>query len=271
VSIVIHSRGIYADIDGKSRCYLLEAVTSIVTLSTYSHIELVVVLDSVADPGVIDSLHEIAGSRLRIVPWTEPFNFSDKINRGVIAASGEFVLLLNDDVEIISPDWIESLLALGQRPGAGMVGAMLYYEDGTIQHAGHAYYEGDASHIGLDVARGEAGPLGGFRVEREVSGVTAACALMPAKVFRQVGGLSGLLPGAFNDVDLCMKVTWLGNEIYWTPHAELFHFESKTRDASVHEFEIDVAWGRWGFRMHDPRYWPYPHDRRPMNAGDLAW
>jgi GT2 family glycosyltransferase len=94
---------------------------------------------------------------------------------------------------------------------------------------------------------------------------------VPIGVFREVGGMSALLPGAFNDVDLSMKITWLGHDIYWTPHAELFHFESKTRDASVHGFEIDVTWGRWGFRMHDPRYWPYPHDRPPTNAGDLAW
>ncbi len=75
-----------------------------------------------------------------------------------------------------------------------MVGAMLYYDDDTIQHGGHAYYNGDASHIGLDVPRTEAGPLGGFRVEREVAGVTAACALMPTTVYDEVGGLSDLLP-----------------------------------------------------------------------------
>ncbi len=264
ISIVIPSRGTYSEIDGQSRCYLIDAARSIMDLSTYKNFEITVVLDSVAEPEVIAALTTIVGAKLKIVTWNKPFNFSEKINHGVLHSRGEFVLLLNDDVQVLEPEWLESLLALAQRPGAGMSGGMLYYGDDTIQHAGHGYYEGDASHIGLDAARNDPGPLHGYRVEREVSGVTAACAMMTKALFIEVGGMSNLLPGNFNDVDLCMKVTWLGHEIYWTPHAELYHFESKTRDASVHAFEVDVAWGRWGFRMHDPRYWPYPHNRPPV-------
>lgn len=263
VSIVIPTRGLRDATSTGSRSYLLSAIRSIVELSTYTNYEFVVVMDDVADPTVVEELKQLAGDRLVIVPWTKPFNFSDKINVGAIHSNGEYLLILNDDVQVLTPDWIEALLVLAQLPGAGMSGAMLYYEDDSIQHAGHAYYEGDASHIGLDVPRGDPGPLDGYRVEREVSGVTAACAMMPKHVFDEVGGLSNLLPGNFNDVDLCMKVTWLGYQIYWTPHAELYHFESKTRDASVHAFEVDVAWGRWGFRMHDARYWPYAHTRTP--------
>ena len=263
ISIVIPSRGIHSVIDGESRCYVLDAVRSIVEKSTYTNVEFVIVLDTVAEPEVIAELRLILGDRFIQVDWDKPFNFSDKVNLGVVHSHGEFVLLLNDDVQVITPTWLESLLALVQLPGAGMSGAMLYYADETIQHGGHHYYENDASHIGLDAPRGDAGPLQGYRVEREVSGVTAACAMMPKAVFEEVGGLSNLLPGNFNDVDLCMKTTWLGHSIYWTPHAELYHFESKTRDASVHHFEVDVAWGRWGFRMHDPKYWPYAHNRPP--------
>lgn len=264
ISIVIPSRGIYSEIDGERRCYVVDAARSIMDLSTYQNFEITLVLDSVAESEVISELTAIVGQKLRIVEWTKPFNFSEKINHGVLHSRGEFVLLLNDDVQVLEPEWLESLLALAQRPGAAMSGGMLYYKDDTIQHAGHGYYDGDASHIGLDAPRTDPGPLNGYRVEREVSGVTAACAMMPKALFIEVGGLSNLLPGNFNDVDLCMKVTWLGHDIYWTPHAELYHFESKTRDASVHAFEVDVAWGRWGFRMHDPRYWPYPHNRPPV-------
>jgi hypothetical protein len=261
ISIVIPTRGVFSQVDGERRCFVIDAVRSIVDRSTYRNFELVLVVDAVAEDNVIAELEAIAGTRLHLVPWNKPFNFSQKVNLGVLHSRGEFVLLLNDDVDVISPDWLESLLALAQRPGAGMVGGMLYYADDTIQHAGHAYYKGDASHIGLDVPRGDRGPLDGYLVEREIGGVTAACAMMPMSVFHTVGGLSNLLPGNFNDVDLCMKVTWLGYEIYWTPHAELYHFESKTRDASVHAFEVDVAWGRGGFRMDDRRYWPYPLSR----------
>lgn len=263
ISIVIPSRGIRSLIDGETRCYVIDAARSIMDLSTYRNFEMVVVLDSVAEPSVVTELAGIVGDQLRIVEWTKPFNFSEKVNAGVLHSRGDFVLLLNDDVRVLDEDWLESLLALAQLPGAGMSGGLLYYEDDTIQHAGHGYFKGDASHIGLDAERTDPGPLDGYRVEREVSGVTAACAMMPRSVYIEVGGLSNLLPGNFNDVDLCMKVTWRGYAIYWTPHAELYHFESKTRDSSVHAFEVDVAWGRWGFRMHDPRYWPYPHNRPP--------
>lgn len=263
VSIVIPTRGIYQVVDNATKCFVVDAVASILEKSTYTNIEIVLVIDAVADPKAITELNALAGERITYVQWDRPFNFSEKVNHGVLAASGEFVLILNDDVEVITPDWIQSMLALAQLPGAGMVGGMLYYEDDTIQHAGHAYWEGDASHIGLDTPRGDAGPLGGYLVEREVVGVTAACALMPKSVFVEVGGFSHLLPGNFNDVDLCMKTTWRGFTIYWTPHAELYHFESKTRDATVRGFEVDITWSRWGFRMHDARYWPYPLSRPP--------
>ncbi|MFC5503421.1 glycosyltransferase family 2 protein [Lysinimonas soli] len=261
ISIVIPTRGQYIEVDGVLRCFVVDAVRSIRAKSTWQNYEIVLVIDSVAEQRVVDELVAIGGPRLRFVVWSKPFNFSEKVNLGVLHADGEYVLLLNDDVEIITPEWIEAMLALAQRPGAGMVGSMLYYADETIQHAGHQYDGGEVSHIGLDAPRGDAGPLNGYRVEREVAGVTAACALMPTKVFREVGGLTNLLPGSFNDVDLCLKTTWQEHEIYWTPHAELYHFESKTRDASVHAFEIDVAWRRWGFRMEESEYWPHAFNR----------
>lgn len=266
VSIVIPSRGTRVEVDGEEVSHLLDAVESIMTRSTYRDFEIVVVLDEVAEPDVVERLTELARDHLRIVWWRRPFNFSEKINAGVILAQGEYILLLNDDVLVLTDDWIEPMLALAQLPGAGMSGAMLYYEDDTIQHAGHHYYETDVSHIGLDAPRGDAGPANGFRVEREVAGVTAACALMPREVYLEVGGMSNLLPGNFNDVDLCMKVTGAGYDIYWTPHAELYHFESKTRDASVHAFEVRLMWNRWGPRLHAPGYWPFPHSRPPKPA-----
>lgn len=261
VSIVIPTRGQHVDVDGVRRCFVLDAVRSIRDTSTWQNYEIVLVVDSVAEQTVVDELIAMGLPRLRFVVWSKPFNFSEKINLGVLHADGEYVLLLNDDITVITPDWIEAMLALAQRPGAGMVGSMLYYADETIQHAGHQYDGGEVSHIGLDAPRGDAGPQEGYRVEREVAGVTAACALMPATVFREVGGMTNLLPGAFNDVDLCLKTTWQQYEIYWTPHAELYHFESKTRDASVHAFEIDVAWRRWGFMMEESDYWPHAFNR----------
>jgi GT2 family glycosyltransferase len=105
--------------------------------------------------------------------------------------------------------------------------------------------------------RGSLEQFGSFAVEREVSGVTAACAMIPKAVFEEAGGFSMLLPLNFNDVDLCMKVNALGYQIYWTPNAELYHYESKTRVSRVTDYEIAVAWERWDWKLDDSRFWPY--------------
>nr|WP_246376750.1 glycosyltransferase [Conyzicola lurida] len=257
VSIVIPTRGSLGEVHGETRCLVIEAVRTIIEKTTYENYELVVVMDSVADPAVTQTLRDIGGDRMRIVWWDRPFNFSAKMNLGVFHARGEYVLFLNDDTEVITPGWIEPMLSLCQRPGAGMAGAMLYFEDDSIQHAGHIYERGDAGHIGTVGRRGASGPLNSFLVEREISGVTAACSMMPRDVFDEVGGFSLLLPGNFNDVDLCMKVTELGHTIYWTPNTELYHYESKTRVSRVARYEVETAWGRWEWRLDDPTYWPY--------------
>lgn len=264
VSIVIPTRGSIATVRGTERCMVVDAVRSVVEKSTYRNIEFVIVIDDVAPDEVYDELREIAGDLVTFVTWSAPFSFSGKMNLGALHARGEYVLLLNDDVELITPGWIEPMLALAQRPKAGLVGAMLYFEDDTIQHAGHAYYRLDVTHVGLNSPRGAIGPFGGFALEREAAGVTAACALMSRSLFIEAGGFSTLLPGNFNDVDLCMKVAALGYQSYFTPNAELYHFESKSRDPRVAASEIRTAWGRWEHLFWDSSLWPTdPHEIFP--------
>ena len=261
VSIIIPTRGTRAIVNGVERCMVVEAVRGIVEHSTYTNVEILIVIDDVAPDEVRAELVAIGGERLRFVEWDKPFTFSGKMNLGVLHARGEFSLLLNDDVELITPGWLEPMLALAQLPGAGLVGSMLYFDDDTIQHAGHAYYHLDVTHIGLHSERGAAGPHGGFLIEREVAGVTCACAIMRTSVFVEAGGFSTLLPGNFNDVDLCMKVAALGYQSYWTPFAELYHFESKSRDPRVARSEIETAWGRWEHLFWDSPFWPSdPHE-----------
>jgi len=264
VSIVIPTRGSVASVRGVERCMVVEAVRSVVEKSTYKNVEFVIVIDDVAPAEVYDELRAIAGDSIRFVTWNAPFSFSGKMNLGVLHARGEYVLLLNDDVELITPGWIEPMLGLAQRPKAGLVGAMLYFEDNTIQHAGHAYYRLDVTHVGLNSPRGAVGPFGGFALEREAAGVTAACALMSRALFLEAGGFSTLLPGNFNDVDLCMKVAVLGYQSYFTPKSELYHFESKSRDPRVAASEIRTAWGRWESHFWDSPLWPTdPHELFP--------
>jgi GT2 family glycosyltransferase len=134
---------------------------------------------------------------------------------------------------------------------------MLFFEDDTIQHAGHMYLDGDAGHAGTNEPRGSEGPDHAFMVEREIAGVTAACSMMPRKLFDEVGGFTQLLPVNFNDVDLSMKITSTGRRIYWTPYSELYHYESKTRVSQVHDWEFRLQAQRWGSRLHDSGLWPY--------------
>lgn len=257
VSIVIPTRGGYGDVRGVHTCMIIEAVESILSRSSYRNFELVVVMDDVVDPAVVAQLEELAGDKLRLVWWTRPFNFSAKVNYGAFHARGEYLLFLNDDTEVISADWIEGMLSLCQLPKAGMVGAMLYFEDGTIQHAGHIYEGGDAGHIGTNLPRDADGPFGSFRVDREIVGVTAACSMVSTAVFEKAGGFSLLLPGNFNDVDLCMKIAELGFQSYWTSRAELYHYESKTRHPRVSRYEVETAWGRWEWKLDNRAFWPY--------------
>lgn len=246
ISIIIPTRGDVAVIHDQERSLVLEAVRSVITLSTYANLEFVVVFDPETPTQLLDDLRGLVREdRLRLVAWEQPFSFSGKMNLGVVHARGEYVLFLNDDTELVTPEWIESMLALAQRPRAGIVGAFLFFEDDTIQHAGHAYYHYGVTHVGLNSPRGANGPGDAFLVEREVDGVTAACALMRRDIYFEVGGFSPLLPGNFNDVDLCMKLASKGYVAYVTPHAQLYHFESKTRDPKVAASEVETAWGRW--------------------------
>lgn len=256
VSIIIPTRGGSTEIRGRQSVLVVDAVRGILERSTYPHLEIVVVADDATPQGVVDDLRSLAGERLRLVRWSEPFDFSAKINRGASVASGEYLLVLNDDVELITPDWIEVMLGLAQQPGVGLVGTMLQFEDDSIQHGGHLYRDLGAGHIAFrwPVDRDDA--LGSLGVDREVSGVTAACALVSAAIYREVGGFSTLFPGNYNDVDFCLKIRTTGRSIVWTPRARLYHFESKTRVAAIAPAELERLRDRWSERLLVDPYWP---------------
>ncbi|TXN28788.1 glycosyltransferase family 2 protein [Lacisediminihabitans profunda] len=255
VSIVIPTRGGRATIRGAESVLVVDAVRGMLERTTYAPIEIVVVADDETPQAVIDSLVEVAGERLRLVRWSGPFNFSGKMNRGAVHARGDYLVLVNDDVELISADWIEVMLGLAQQPGIGLVGTMLYFEDGTVQHGGHLYRDSWAGHIAFGWESGRDDALGSLGVDREVSGVTAACAMISADTFWEVGGFSPLYAGNYNDVDLSLKVRSTGRSIVWTPHAELFHFESKSRVATVVPEELATIRRHWGTRLLSDPYW----------------
>lgn len=254
VSIVIPTRGGAAEIAGAERVLVVEAVRGIVERSSYTNVEFVIVVDAETPESVIVELERLCGDRLRLVLWDAPFNFSAKMNRGAVAAAGEYLLLLNDDVEIVTDDWIETMLGLAQQSGVGIVGAELYFEDSTVQHAGQVYTGGVAGHAAFGWPGGRDDSIKSMVTDHEVSGVTAACAMLSRALYFEIGGFTLELPGNYNDVDLNMKIRSAGYSAVFTPWARLYHFESKTRDPKVLPSDIRTLQARWRRRMQIELY-----------------
>ena len=254
VSVIIPTRGGSAPIAGTERVLVVEAIRGIVERSTYRNLEFVVVADAETPDDVVTALEELCGDRLRLVLWDAPFNFSAKMNRGAVVARGEYLLLLNDDVEVVTDDWIETLLGLAQQDGVGIVGAQLYFEDSTVQHAGQIYTGGVAGHAAFGWTGGRDDSIKSMSTDHEVSGVTAACSLISRDLYVEVGGFTLALPGNYNDVDLNMKVRASGRAAVFSPWARLYHFESKTRDPRILESDLSTLQGRWSRRMQVELY-----------------
>jgi GT2 family glycosyltransferase len=254
VSVIIPTRGTTAAVWGVDRVLVHEAMRSIVEHSTFEAVEFVVVADSDTPDDVVAGARVIGGGATKAVTFDGPFNFSAKVNAGARAASGDLLLFLNDDTELIEPDSIGEMVALVQQPDVAMVGAKLLYADGTMQHAGHVF-PGLASHALLGYPGDHPGPYRMAIVERECSGVTAAAAMVPADLFHELGGFDEALPRNFNDVDLSFRMRAAGYRIVWTPHAAWYHFESASRDSATGDAERDLLLTRWRDRIeHDPYF-----------------
>jgi len=244
VSIIIPTCGSKGRVWGVERYYIVDAIRSILETATYANLEFVVVVDTHTPPIVISALEQLLGDRLVLVWFDEEFNFAQKMNLGRVHSSGDVLLLLNDDVEIVSPDFIEVLVALAQEPDVGSVGAKLLYSDGTLQHAGH-YYNTMARHFYGHWSGDYHGPHAMLAINRECIGVTAACLAIRPEVWDEVGGMTTSFPNSFNDVDLALKLHTSGYRTVWTPHAVLYHLESVTRDPSVTQDEAEMLTERW--------------------------
>ncbi|MFT4262302.1 MAG: glycosyltransferase [Nocardioides sp.] len=258
VSIVIPTRGSSAMVWGRRRVMVVDAVRSALEMAHHPTIEVVVVYDAETPTDVLDQLKAVAGDRLVLVRFAEPFNYSRKMNAGVLASSGERLVLLNDDVEFRSPGWTQELLAPLDEPDVGATGGKLYFEDSTIQHVGLAWVNGQWEHPYRLHAASTPGHRFMNLINREVSGVTGACTGIRRETYFEIGGLSEQLPGNFNDVDFCYKITSRGYRILYVAHCELFHFESKTREAKVLPWEVRLVRQRWGVPGRDPYSPDYP-------------
>jgi GT2 family glycosyltransferase len=246
VSIVIPTGGTVREVRYEPIVLVEHCVRSIVEHSTYENYEIVVVVDGTVGGDVLARLVEIGGERLRIVPFEGPFNFSAKVNRGAVHADGEFLLLLNDDMEVVTPNWIERLVMYAGLPGVGAVGARLLWEDGRIQHAGIVFENaGFPGHIYRGFAREWNGYSNNVLVADNYLAVTGACLMTPREAFERVGGFSTTFPLNYNDADYCLKLVSANERIVYDPDTVLYHFESSSRSMDVEDWEKDQLRGRW--------------------------
>ncbi|WP_436699352.1 glycosyltransferase family 2 protein [Nocardioides sp. BYT-33-1] len=270
VSIVIPTRGSASLVWGRRRTLVTRAVRSALAGTRHADLEVVVVYDTDTPEAVLAELDQIAGDRLVLVPYDEPFNYSHKVNLGVLASTGDRLVILNDDVEVRSELWLEELLAPLEQPDVGLTGARLLYSSTAIQHVGLAYSHGRYVH---PFKKSPGDVLGGWGktavIDREVSGVTGACMGVRREVYFEVGGHTELLREDYNDVDFCHKVAAAGYRILYLAHCELFHFESQTREAIPNPDDTRFLRRRWGVPWRDPYTPVYPNLPRPEDR-DIA-
>ncbi|MBN9520350.1 glycosyltransferase family 2 protein [bacterium] len=261
-------------IPNKDQVALLSRCVDSLAKSSYANYELVIVENGSALPETHAYYRELQKQpHVRVVEWTKPFNYAAVNNFAASQAKGDLLLFLNNDTEAINPDWLEAMVTQAVQPGVGAVGAKLYYADDTIQHAGIVVGMGGvAGHSHLFYPRQAAGYMQRLRITQNVAAVTGACLLMKRDVFAEVGGFDEGFVLAFNDVDLCLAVLKAGYRVVWTPDAELYHLESKTRgyeDTAEKQArfkrEYDLFHLKWSafLKAGDPYYSPHFRLDRP--------
>ena len=233
--------------------------------TAYDNCEIIIIDNDSCEIGTMQYLASLQKEpKVRILRSAGEFNYSALNNRAVGEAEGDLIGFINNDIEVIHPEWLQEMVTQVIQPGVGAVGAKLYYPDNTIQHAGVILgLGGVAGHSHRYFPRSDVGYFGRLQLVHDVSCVTAACMLMPKAVFEEVGGLDETnLTVAFNDVDLCLKIREAGYRIIWTPYAELYHLESASRGSDEVPEKIQRAIQereymkkRWGDALrHDPLY-----------------
>ena len=258
VSIVIPTR------NGLS--LMRQCIGSIDRKTTYSRHEIIVVDNGSDDPAALAYFAKLAErANVRVLRDERPFNYSALNNAAVAVAKGDVIALVNNDIEVMSPDWLSEMVGIALQPGVGAVGARLWYPDMTLQHGGVVLGLGMASHAHKGLPRGLTGYAGRAALAQSFSAVTAACLVVRKALYQQVGGLDEVnLTVAFNDVDFCLRLREAGYRNIWTPYAELLHHESATRGDDVapekrKRFEQEIAYmqSRWADLIaNDPAYNP---------------
>jgi O-antigen biosynthesis protein len=242
---------------------LRTCVNSILDRTSYPNFDIIVIDNGSVETETAQYLAQLVGPRLKVIRDDNKFNFSALNNLGAKTAMGQYLCLLNNDMEILTPDWLEEMLSFAQQPDIGCVGARLWYPDNSLQHGGVILgIGGVAGHSHKGLGRSATGYFGRGRHHQAFSAVTAACLMVKKSVYDSVDGFDESLAVAFNDVDFCLRVAETGLRNVWTPYAELIHHESATRgeeltSAQQARFsqEVGLMQARWGKRLaNDPYY-----------------
>ncbi|WP_428489738.1 glycosyltransferase [Rhodopila sp.] len=265
---------------------LARCVSGLLHRTSYPDLELLIVDNDSREQPTLELFERLrADNRVRILHAPGQFNYSILNNLAVHEATGDIIVLVNNDIDVIDGGWLRELVSIAVRPDVGAVGPKLLFGDGRIQHAGvvlgvgnHGTGPGVAGHFGYSANRDEIGYFGQYALTREVSAVTGACLAMRKAVYEAVGGLDpDNLPVTFNDVDLCLRIRAQGLRVIWTPFAELYHLESASRglDRTPEQVaraarEADYMRHQWGPELdNDPFYNPnfrrLDHDFRLAN------
>jgi O-antigen biosynthesis protein len=272
VSIVVPTAGQVRDVRFEPVVLVENCVRSIVERSTYENYEIVCVTSDSFEPDIGERLREIAGERLRLVPYEGEFDFSAKINLGAVHSTGEQLLLLNDDIEVTTPDWLERMVMYSGLEGVGAVGGRLVWGDTRLQHVGVSFEGGLPGHLYYGFAGDFRGYMNAVLIARNCLAVTGACLMTRRDLFDELGGLTDEFPVNFNDVDYCLKVHASGRRIVYDPDLILFHFESSSRKATVEEWEFNRLSERWrDFAAPDPFGNPNLHLGNPRLKAHFAW
>ena len=258
VSVIIPNKDHSSDL---TRC-----IESIRTKASYQNYEILIVENNSTEEKTFRTYEKLQeeDSRIRVITWPgHGFNYAAINNYAVEQAKGEYLLLLNNDTEVITEDLFESMLGYCMREDVGAVGARMFFEDETVQHAGIVVgVTSGAEPLFVHYNREEPGYMGRAIVSQDLTAVTAACMMVKTSLYREVGGMEAAFAVAYNDVDFCLKLRDKNYLVVYDAFAELYHYESQTRgydsegeDRSRLEIERELLCRRWPNAMHgDPYY-----------------
>ncbi|MEQ8191875.1 MAG: glycosyltransferase family 2 protein, partial [Candidatus Eremiobacterota bacterium] len=247
---------------------LKRCVTSVTDKSTYKNLEIIIIENGSSEKETFIFYDELKKKdNIKIIKWEKPFNYSACNNFVAASSTGDILLFLNNDTEVINPDWLERMIEHVQRKEVGAAGAKLYYPDNSVQHGGVIIdKKTQARHLYRHAPKDDTGYFGRLKTVQNVSAVTGACLMVKKEVFEEAGRFDEKFALAFNDTDLCLKIRQMGYLIVWTPYAELYHYECKTRGTldsreKVESFrkEQELFHSRWisVLQKGDPYFSPH--------------